>query len=206
MSTVQLISGTCTLSHVRFTKNFHVHVSNSMAAQMSCSSTIGASESSEVSGSSSDGVVSEVSILDKLRALRPSDLSRKRKIHANPPEGKRRSTTQAVRKFDPQSIKPSQRVWWIDIICYWCYTFNCCSHHIILLSPCNHCHNNAPPNAMGLFRYTLSATLYPFIHVASVALHQMPSISYLASVTLHQSCCISHLASVLLHQSVLYVI
>ena len=79
-----------------------------MAAQMSCSS---ASESSEVSsGSSSDSVGNAVSILDKLHAPRPSDLSRKRKIHANPPEGKRRSTTQAVRKFDPQTIKPSQRV------------------------------------------------------------------------------------------------
>ena len=57
------------LSHVRFMKNFHVLIllDNAMAAQMSCSYT------SYVSGSSSNGVVSVVSILDKLHAPRPSD-------------------------------------------------------------------------------------------------------------------------------------
>lgn len=69
----------------------------------------GSSESSFCSSSS--GSTSSSTILDKLRSPRISDLSRKRKILSNPPPpiGKKRSTT-AVRKFDPKSVRPSDRV------------------------------------------------------------------------------------------------
>ena len=48
------------------------------------------------------------SILDKLRTPRLSELS---KVHANPPIGKKRSLAGGGQgRFDPQSIKPLQRV------------------------------------------------------------------------------------------------
>ena len=50
-----------------------------------------------------------VSLLDKLRGPALSELSRKRKVHANPPTGKKRSLAQTASKFDPQSIKSLQR-------------------------------------------------------------------------------------------------
>ena len=52
-----------------------------------------------------------VSLLERLWAPSASELGRKRKIDANPapPKGKKHST-QSLRKFDPKSVRPSQRV------------------------------------------------------------------------------------------------
>ena len=75
------------------------------------------SEGPSAAGCSSSSSCSEsrprrpvVSLLERLRAPTVSELSRKRRIDANPPPpaGKKRST-QTVRKFDPQSVRPSQR-------------------------------------------------------------------------------------------------
>ena len=51
------------------------------------------------------------SLLDKLRAPRPSDLGRKRCVHANPPPvGKKRSRQGAIAgKHDPKTVSPTQR-------------------------------------------------------------------------------------------------
>ena len=49
-----------------------------------------------------------VSLLDRLKAPRASDLARKRKVHSNPPLGKKRSSGRVGAK-EPK-IKPSQRV------------------------------------------------------------------------------------------------
>jgi len=54
--------------------------------------------------------VQVVSLLSKLRAPRPSDLSRKRKIAANPPCGKRRSRAHAHAETDLKTIRPEKRV------------------------------------------------------------------------------------------------
>ena len=81
-----------------------------MAGSASGGETSGAS--SAMAGSSSSCSSDRgTSLLDHLRAPALSELSRKRKIHANsaPPFGKKCSTSQ-VRKFDPQNVKPSQRV------------------------------------------------------------------------------------------------
>ncbi len=69
-----------------------------------------ASTSSSTSTSSSESS-SCPSLLDKLRAPRPSDLGRKRSIHANPPPvGKKRSLYGAAAgKHDPKGVSPSQR-------------------------------------------------------------------------------------------------
>ena len=75
------------------------------------------SEGPSAAGCSSSSSCSEsrpwrpvVSLLERLRVPTVSELSRKRRIDANPPPpaGKKRST-QTVRKFDPQSVRPSQR-------------------------------------------------------------------------------------------------
>ena len=81
-----------------------------MAGSASGGEKSGAS-SATAGSSSSCSSDSGTSLLDRLRAPALSELSRKRKIHANsaPPVGKKRSTSQ-VRKFDPQTVKPSQRV------------------------------------------------------------------------------------------------
>ena len=82
----------------------HVHA---YAVKMSSGSD--SSKSSEPSSSTSSVVAS---LLDRLRCLVKSDLGRKRKMHANPPPpvGKKCSTSPVVRKCDPPSIRPSQRV------------------------------------------------------------------------------------------------
>ena len=49
-----------------------------------------------------------ISLLDRLKSPTPSDLARKRKVHCNPPTGKRRSSGRHGMK-EPK-IKPSQRV------------------------------------------------------------------------------------------------
>ena len=51
-----------------------------------------------------------VSFLKRLRAPQPSELSRKRKVHANPPPVGKKRSKQTSRKFDPTSITPSKRV------------------------------------------------------------------------------------------------
>ena len=49
-----------------------------------------------------------LNFLDKLRAPKYSKICRKRKVHTNPPPvGKKRSV--CVGKYDPRSVKPSQR-------------------------------------------------------------------------------------------------
>ena len=67
--------------------------------------------STDAQGTSSDCELRSMSLLERLRASSPSELGRKRKIDANPPppKGKKR-LTQNVRKFDPISVQPSQRV------------------------------------------------------------------------------------------------
>ena len=68
------------------------------------------SESSINSSDCGSSSSTSTSILNKLRPPTISDLARKRKILVNiPPVGKRRSTT-TVKKFDPKSVKPSDRV------------------------------------------------------------------------------------------------
>ena len=50
------------------------------------------------------------SLLDTLRSPRPSDLARKRKIHFNPPAGKKRSQAgNSAGKHNPKTVTPSQR-------------------------------------------------------------------------------------------------
>ena len=75
------------------------------------------SESTEVRESSESSSKPEnkmPSWFDKLKVARPSDLARKRKIHANPPpEGKKRSQTTSTtgkRNYDPKKVSPSKRV------------------------------------------------------------------------------------------------
>jgi len=51
-----------------------------------------------------------VSLLSKLRAPRPSDLSRKQKIAANPPCGKRKSRAHAHAETDLKTIRTEKRV------------------------------------------------------------------------------------------------
>ena len=84
--------------------------SQPMAGSASGGETSGAS-SATAGSSSSCSSDSGTSLLDRLRAPALSELSRKRKIYANSasPVGKKRSTSQ-VRKFDPQNVKPSQRM------------------------------------------------------------------------------------------------
>ena len=72
-----------------------------------CSSST--STSSPVPSDSDSRRTATVSLLDRLRAPALSELSRKRKVHANPPTGKKRSLAQTAGKFDPHSVKPSQR-------------------------------------------------------------------------------------------------
>ncbi len=50
-----------------------------------------------------------VSLLSRLRAPAPSELSRKRKCLSNPPSGKRRSRGNN-HDTEPKSVKPEQRV------------------------------------------------------------------------------------------------
>ena len=71
--------------------------------------SVGPSETSTLPGDS-DTSSSAPSILDKLRAPRLSELTRKRKIHCNrpPPAGRRQSRGRGA--SDPKSITPSQRV------------------------------------------------------------------------------------------------
>ena len=49
-----------------------------------------------------------ISFLDRLRSPTASDLARKRKVHCNPPTGKRRSSGR--HGIQEPKIKPSQRV------------------------------------------------------------------------------------------------
>ena len=49
-----------------------------------------------------------ISLLDRLRSPTASDLARKRKVHCNPPTGKRRSSGR--HGMQEPKIKPSQRV------------------------------------------------------------------------------------------------
>ena len=75
----------------------------------SASSTAGASSSYD-SESESSTCPSCPSLLDKLRAPRPSDLGRKRRIHTNPPPvGKKRSLYgTSAGKHDPKSVSPAR--------------------------------------------------------------------------------------------------
>ena len=72
------------------------------------------SDSSSAAGCSNSSCCSQesrpVSLLERLHAPTVSELSRKRKIHANPPPVGKKRSTQTVRKFDPQSVRPLQRV------------------------------------------------------------------------------------------------
>ena len=53
---------------------------------------------------------SRPSLLGTLRSPRPSDLARKRKIHFNPPAGRKRSWAgTSAGKHDPKTVTPSQR-------------------------------------------------------------------------------------------------
>lgn len=78
------------------------------SSSMSSSRTRNDSECAE-SQTDSDGVA--VSLVDKLRWARPSDLTRKRKIDTNvkPPHGKRRSCSSGRGSSDPKSVSPKQR-------------------------------------------------------------------------------------------------
>ena len=49
-----------------------------------------------------------ISFLERLHAPTVSELSRKRKIDANPPPVGKKCSTQMLRKFDPQSVRPLQ--------------------------------------------------------------------------------------------------
>ena len=88
----------------------HVHAYAVKMSSVSTESDTGDSSKSSEPSSSTSSVAA--SLLDRLRCLVKSDLGRKRKIHANPPPpvGKKCSTSPVVRKCDPQSIRPSQRV------------------------------------------------------------------------------------------------
>ena len=55
-----------------------------------------------------EGAAQVVSLLSRLKAPRPSDFARKRKIAANPPSGKRRS--RGASDTELTSIKPEKRV------------------------------------------------------------------------------------------------
>lgn len=81
------------------------------------SNTTTSSTGAATSGCESDNESStstSLSLLERLRAPRPSDLGRKRSIHVNkPPIGKKRSLcggAGAAGKHDPKSMSPSQRV------------------------------------------------------------------------------------------------
>ena len=60
---------------------------------------------------SSSTTSATVSLLDKLRSPRQSELARKRKVRCNhPPAGKRHRVSSKVGAFDPKSVTPSHRV------------------------------------------------------------------------------------------------
>ena len=71
------------------------------------------SDSPSAAGCSNSSSCSEshpvVSLLERLHAPTVSELSRKRKINTNPPPVGKKRSTQTVRKFNPQSVRPLQR-------------------------------------------------------------------------------------------------
>ena len=68
---------------------------NMAESAAACNSSITIASTTTTSDSETEG--SSVSLLDKLKAPKPSDLSRKRKIAVNPPPtGKRRSKRSSV--------------------------------------------------------------------------------------------------------------
>ena len=73
-----------------------------------CSSST--STSSPVPSDSDSRRTATVSLLDRLRAPALSELSRKRKVHANPPTGKKRSLAQTAGKFDPHSVNNKNNI------------------------------------------------------------------------------------------------
>ena len=72
-----------------------------------CEQEQGESNISGVETSTSTSSTSATSLLNVLRAPRPSDLARKRKLRCNP--GKRK-TTKTSSNFDPKGVKPQDRV------------------------------------------------------------------------------------------------
>ena len=78
------------------------------------SSCAHASPSYTSDSASSECEPTATSLLYKLRPPRASDLSRKRKVHSNPPPpaGKKRSSGTS-RKFDPVSVSPSAPSKWV---------------------------------------------------------------------------------------------
>ena len=88
--------------------NCHVAISQAFATVMLESSAAVAGLSSEESEARSS-TTAPISLLDRLWAPLPSELSRKRKIDTNPPpNGKRRSSARG--DCDPKSVSPGQRV------------------------------------------------------------------------------------------------
>ena len=85
--------------------------SRSSSSRSSSSRSSSSRSSSSMSSSDSSSTTSVVSILDRLKAARPSKLSRKRKVGINPPP-KRKRTCRAHRGTvsEPKSVNLAQRV------------------------------------------------------------------------------------------------
>ena len=72
--------------------------------ECSCGSASSGPESSTSVVTDSEGQT--LSLLDKLRAPQPSDLTRKRKVDSLPPKGKRKA--QGTQVNDPKSVSPER--------------------------------------------------------------------------------------------------
>ena len=77
-----------------------------MAEPSTCEETDTGEERNSIASYSTSSTT--LNFLDKLRAPKHSEICRKRKVHTNPPPvGKKRSV--CVGKYDPRSVRPSQR-------------------------------------------------------------------------------------------------
>ena len=82
--------------------------SSTSTAVTDSSTVVGDSDTEDASCSITSPTVS---LLDRLRSPRESELARKRKVRCNhPPAGKRQRVSSKVSPFDPKSVTPSRRV------------------------------------------------------------------------------------------------
>ncbi len=82
---------------------------NSESSVVDCGSSPTEDTSSSSAAVTTTSSSAAVTVMDRLQAPPPSELSRKRKIHTNPPpKGKRRSSSRGY--CDPKSVNPTQRV------------------------------------------------------------------------------------------------
>ena len=82
-----------------------------MAEESSSSVACSSATSSSIPTSDSESTISNtVSLLDRLKCPRPSELSRNRKVHCNPPPPKGKKRSSGERGLNDPHVPPSKRV------------------------------------------------------------------------------------------------